>query len=85
MKNIRIFLSENFPFLVVKFSICLNRRVFVMFTYIVGIHWNHITEMISENTHNVCFHGEICKIFIWISVLSINAHVKYLSEYLCYL
>ena len=24
------FLSENFPFLVVKFSISLNRRVFVM-------------------------------------------------------
>ena len=30
MKNIRNFLSENFPFLVVKFSIYLNRRVFVM-------------------------------------------------------
>ena len=31
MKNIRIFLSENFPVLVVKFSVYLNRRVFVMF------------------------------------------------------
>ena len=30
MKNIRIFLSEYFNFLVVKFSIYLNRRVFVM-------------------------------------------------------
>ena len=30
MKNIRIFLSENFPILVVKFSIYLNRRAFVM-------------------------------------------------------
>ena len=30
MKNIRIFLSENFHFLVVKFSVYLNRRVFVM-------------------------------------------------------
>ena len=30
MKNIRIFLSENFHVLVVKFSIYLNRRVFVM-------------------------------------------------------
>ena len=30
MKNIRFFLSETFPFLVVKFSIYLNRRVFVM-------------------------------------------------------
>ena len=30
MKNIRIFLSENFQVLVVKFSIYLNRCVFVM-------------------------------------------------------
>ena len=30
MKNIRFFLSENFPFSVVKFSIYLNRRVFEM-------------------------------------------------------
>ena len=29
MKN-RVFLSENFQFLMVKFSIYLNRRVFVM-------------------------------------------------------
>ena len=29
-KNIRVFLSENFQFLEVKFSIYLNRRVFVM-------------------------------------------------------
>ena len=30
MKNIRFFLSEKLPVLVVKFSIYLNRRVFVM-------------------------------------------------------
>ena len=30
MKNIRIFLSENFHFLVEKFSVYLNRLVFVM-------------------------------------------------------
>ena len=30
MKNIRFFLSESFQFLVVKFSIYLNRHVFVM-------------------------------------------------------
>ena len=30
MKNIRIFLSENFHFFVVEFSVCLNRHVFVM-------------------------------------------------------
>ena len=29
-KNIRFFLFENFPFLVVKFSIYLNRHVFVI-------------------------------------------------------
>ena len=29
-KKYQIFLSENFPFLVVKFLIYLNRRVFVM-------------------------------------------------------
>ena len=30
MKNICVFLSENFQFLEIKFSIYLNRRVFVM-------------------------------------------------------
>ena len=30
MKNIRVFLAENFQFLEVKFSLYLNRRVFVM-------------------------------------------------------
>ena len=30
MKKCQNFLSENFPFLVVKFSIYLNRRVFIM-------------------------------------------------------
>ena len=31
MKKYKSFLSENFHFLVVKFSVYLNRRVFVMF------------------------------------------------------
>ena len=30
MKNIRIFYLKIFIFLLVKFSVCLNRRVFVM-------------------------------------------------------
>ena len=30
MKNITVFVSENFKFLEEKFSIYLNRRVFVM-------------------------------------------------------
>ena len=34
MKNIRVFLSENFQVLEVKFSIYLNRRVSVMLLFI---------------------------------------------------
>ena len=30
MKNIRVFVSENFQFLEMKFSIYLNRRVLIM-------------------------------------------------------
>ena len=41
--NIRVFLSENFQFLEVKFSIYLNRCVFVMKTIILC---------------KVCFHNE---------------------------
>ena len=33
MKNIGIFLSENFQFLEMKFSLYLNRRVFVMVAF----------------------------------------------------
>ena len=33
MKNVRIFLSEHFHFLVVKFSLYLNRHVFGMRTH----------------------------------------------------
>ena len=33
MKNITVFVSENFKFLEEKFSVYLNRRVFVMTTY----------------------------------------------------
>ena len=37
MKNIRIFYLKIFKFLVVKFSIYLNRRVFIMSCYICKI------------------------------------------------
>ena len=47
MKNISFFfLSENFPFLVVKFSVYLNRRVFIM-SYIF-CHYYHETQMKAE-------------------------------------
>ena len=38
MKNIRVFLSENFQFLEVKFSIYLNSRVFVMKRFVITDH-----------------------------------------------
>ena len=41
MKNIRVFVSENFQFLEVKiFSIYLNKRIFVM--GLNGVHTVHI-------------------------------------------
>ena len=36
------FSSENFHFLVVKFSVCLNRRVFVMMTFIFNFYFLEI-------------------------------------------
>ena len=57
MKNIRI-LSENLQFLVVKFSIYLNRRVFIMNTWInkelVQDTWNQhfLPFLASSNRSN---------------------------------
>ena len=46
MKNYKNFLPENFHFLVVKFSVCLNRHVFVViFIYIV-------VEQVHDKTYN---------------------------------
>ena len=39
MKNIRVFVSEIFQILEVKFSIYLNRHVFVM-----SLRWAHLSE-----------------------------------------
>ena len=55
MKNIRIFLSENIPFLVVKFSIHLNRSVFVMFTnrlQLVTVPLPDYVQPVSVNLRN---------------------------------
>ena len=35
------FSSENFHFLVIKFSVYLNRRVFVMSRFFLGVHKNN--------------------------------------------
>ena len=72
MKNIRVFLSENFQFLEVKFSIHLNRHVFVM--RLVGLtiqpdkrciqnfsmetYCGYLHETLLMSIHNI-FHEEI--------------------------
>ena len=48
MKNIRIFYLKIFIFLVVKFSVYLNRRVFVM----------HISATTPENVPSDCMSSE---------------------------
>ena len=50
MKNIRIF-SENFHFLVVKFSVYLNRRVFEMlFRRVLCVYEYNIIKLVM----NIC-------------------------------
>ena len=53
-KKISEFLSENFQFLVVKFSIYLNRRVFVMVVFI------------SALKRAVSTHGYSVRRFLWV-------------------
>ena len=43
MKKYKNVLSENFQFLVVKFSVYLNRHVFVMYKISLGIIWVTLT------------------------------------------
>ena len=60
MKNIRIFYLKIFSFLVVKFSVYLNRHVFVMVSP-----WKHIkADALQMSIYN------IWKIFIWAPLLS---------------
>ena len=49
MKNIRVFLSETFQFLEVKFSIYLNRRVFVMTANSADDRLRHFPNFSPEN------------------------------------
>ena len=48
MKNIRIFHLKNIHFLVVKISVYLNRRVFVMCTLIALIYYMYNMYNLSE-------------------------------------
>ena len=48
MKNIRVFLSETFHFLLVKCSVYLNRLVFVMYRKSIYLVMNNV-EQSMEN------------------------------------
>ena len=54
MKNIRFFFSENFPFLVVKFSIYLNRHVFVMVIFETTKKKSQLTISARQTKTNTC-------------------------------
>ena len=56
MKHIRVFVSENFHFLVVNFSVYLNRRVFVM-----KISSKQIQRLINQNAYLVM----CARILVW--------------------
>ena len=63
MKNIKIFLSENFKFLEVKLSIYLNRRVFVMiplrFVFIRVLFYDVVSchsNLIPQSFVSFCLH-----------------------------
>ena len=48
MKNIRIIISENFHFLVIKFLVYLNRNVFIIANQIGRVMQNVKTYKISQ-------------------------------------
>ena len=43
---------------------CGHISSFSMKTYVVGTHEKRLTEALLMNIHNICFHGEIRRIFI---------------------
>ena len=74
MKNIRDFLSENFQFLEVKFSIYLNRHIFVMCTSDVVLnqlaHQRSLIRIfiIRENKHFILGNSKMPPFKIFISL-----------------
>ena len=51
MKNIRVFYLEIFNFLVIKFSLYLNRHVFVMLTGVCCLYELADTDSMYANEH----------------------------------
>ena len=76
MKNIRVFLSENYHFLEVKFSMYLNRRVFVMgasnnivccvlYTYVhVSLNWPLCVTVLLLVAPDGCIHSFFLSVFV---------------------
>ena len=52
MKKISVFLSEKFQFLEVKFSIYLNRRVFVMYSLDMNIVGRRMGRHVTPSAPN---------------------------------
>ena len=62
MKNIRIFLFENFHFLVIKFSVYLNRHAFVM----AACCWE-LVAFLFIGLHHV--RGVVCLVILLVSLV----------------
>ena len=75
MKNIRIFLSENFHFLVVKFPAYLNKHVFVMSK---GLY----VKFVSDHRH-LHIHKSAKIKFVFYNVKCFRVYIKNLS-YIAY-
>ena len=75
MKNIRFFYLKNCHFLVVKFSIYLNRGIFVMHGY-VNVLSSHSTDLIRLHRHTglSCFFVECL----------IRSYKDYVSAYIIF-
>ena len=84
MKTIRVFLSENFQFLEVKFSIYLNRRVFVMWfvdsSYtvktIISLHYCALTSL-GKTFVYLAFYSKWKKLFVSDNIVSENIYRFY--------
>ena len=70
------FLSENFRYLVVKFSVYLNRHVFIMFLFLYGnLFYGYSSEVACSNFIYFIVSGEISKYLVKIKVVSITSEL----------
>ena len=74
MKNIRVFLSEIFQFLEVKFSIHLNRRVFVMVIVTNCLELDKTVHSAASNLDVHCMYRSVLRIQI------LNGQAKFIAD-----